>query len=456
MKAKTIFRTLAAAMLMPAMLLTASCSSEDNLVNNENTGTAAKQGYTLPVTVNVTRQGDNAATRATYDDGTKTLAFSTGDKLHVKGYNNTAYDFAGTLTWQSGGTFSGEITTYNDYTGTADELFSEAIEIYATLLPNGYTTYNYLEFRNTGYKAEVTSNRDNAFATSKAAAVEQLSYEEADEYDDGFALTPQNAILNFTITGLAASTDVAVEFKSGTTTNISKTVTTDASGTATFAIGAVNNTRLHTCTLTVGGNDITLVSESKTLSAGKIYNISRSVAPAARTLAEATAEDIGKIAGADGKIYATKDDAEAVATGNAVAMIAYVGNESDCSHGLAIALADESSTMNWTNAGTACSNKTPAVTGGTWRLPSIRDWQNMFIGCGASGTVSDSPSSMSYSELASKLSTAGGDALQSNYYWSSTGFGGGGAYGVVLGGGGADFNLDDMDNDNLVRACLAF
>ena len=65
-------------------------------------------------------------------------------------------------------------------------------------------------------------------------------------------------------------------------------------------------------------------------------------ATAAKTLAEATLDDIGKIAGADGNIYATKAAAEAVATGNAVAMIAYVGTASDCSHGLAIALADES------------------------------------------------------------------------------------------------------------------
>ena len=182
-------------------------------------------------------------------------------------------------------------------------------------------------------------------------------------------------------------------------------------------------------------------------------------AAAARPLADATTDDIGKIAGADGNIYDTKDAAEAVATGNAVAMIAYVGNASDCSHGMAIALEDESSMMNWTNAGTACSNKTPAVTGGTWRLPSIRDWQYMFIGCGASGTVSDSPEeSMSYSGLASKLSTAGGTALQENdyYYWSSSELDGVDAWGVYFFEGGANFDYGDKDLDLLVRACLAF
>ena len=54
---------LAAAMLMPAMVLTTACSNDDNLVNNTaNTENTINKGYALPVTVNVTRQGD-AATR---------------------------------------------------------------------------------------------------------------------------------------------------------------------------------------------------------------------------------------------------------------------------------------------------------------------------------------------------------------------------------------------------------
>ena len=104
MKTKNIFKTLAAAMLMSAMLLTASCSSDDDLVNSENTETAAKQGYTLPVTVNVTRQGDEGTTRATYNESTRKLEFSTGDKLFVYGQDvnaGGAGKFAGTLDYVS-------------------------------------------------------------------------------------------------------------------------------------------------------------------------------------------------------------------------------------------------------------------------------------------------------------------------------------------------------------------
>ena len=188
-----------------------------------------------------------------------------------------------------------------------------------------------------------------------------------------------------------------------------------------------------------------------------------------RALAEATAEDVGKIAGADGYIYNTKAAAEAVATGNAVAMIAYVGNASDCTNGLAIALEDVSSNaLSWKNSGSNnggktaaewCSawNTSKAVTGGTWRLPSIKDWQNMLIGCGASGTVSDSPSSMSYSGLASKLSTADGTALQSDHYWSSTeSLPGYGAWCLRFDGSSADFSVGSEVSGYLVRAFLAF
>ena len=175
----------------------------------------------------------------------------------------------------------------------------------------------------------------------------------------------------------------------------------------------------------------------------------------ARNLAEATTKDIGKIIGEDGKIYTTKEDAEA-AGATAVAMIAYVGNASDCTNGLAIALSDESGTKTWSAAVAACSGKT-AVTGSTWRLPSIKDWQNMFIGCGASGTVSNNPSSMSYSGLASKLSTAGGTALQPFIYWSSSEDRPGlDAWFLYFGGSNAYFNSVDEVIVYLVRACLAF
>jgi hypothetical protein len=79
----------------------------------------------------------------------------------------------------------------------------------------------------------------NAFAPTKKEGVEQLSFESASGYSDGFALEPQNAILNFTITGLTSNTKVTASLSDDDvwTPDIEGEVTTDGSGNATFAIG---------------------------------------------------------------------------------------------------------------------------------------------------------------------------------------------------------------------------
>ena len=284
LKTKNIFKALALAMLMPAMLLTTACSNEDDVVNNAaNTENTINKGYALPVIVNVTREGD-ATTRATYNESTKKLSFSAGDKLFVSGIaGHWVYDFVGTLDYDTeSGKFSGTIYISEPWTGTFDELLAAVDpgydEFKATLLPAGYEDYGFLTIDNkdTEYKYDdsVEPNFTYTLATSKAAGVEQFSYEEATEYDNGFALEPQSTILNFTITGLAANTDVAVALKGKYSAyNITRTVTTDASGNATFAAGIYGGARLNLFSLTVGGNAITL--PTKDAEVGKIYNITR-------------------------------------------------------------------------------------------------------------------------------------------------------------------------------------
>ncbi len=329
MKTKNIFKALAMAMLLPAMLLTTACSNDDFTANNDNNVTTAKQGYTLPVTVNVTREGD-ATMRATYNESTHKLGFSTGDKLLVKGRDNGLNQFAGILTWQSGGTFSGTITTENtSYTGTADDLFKNAMFISAYLLPAGYDSKGFIKVTGSGYQMYSTYDYTKAFALTKAEAVEHFTKENADSYSSGtgFALAPSGFILNFTITGLTPSTEVAVAFTNGTTTTSGK-VTTDGSGNATFAI-STNSANIESCTLTVGGNNIALPSTS--LKAGKICNITRSAAPAATPTLSLTSPAVGQVIGDDGKNY---DYASLPGGVTAVAKICYVSG----SNGLALAL----------------------------------------------------------------------------------------------------------------------
>ena len=273
MKTKNIFKTLAFVMLMPTMLLTTACSSDDDAVNNgiNNNG----KGYALPVTINVTRGGD-ATTRATYDDGTKTLSFSSGDQLFVTGTDGTAGTFAGTLTWTSGDTFSGTIYTANPYTGTADALLGSASTATATLLPAGYGDFEYLSVSGDGYSATLATDATKAFATSKADGVAQLSLEQASAYSSGFALAPQNAILNFTaVTGQwgSAPASSSVSLQAGETTISGSVAPVEGDysrALANFAIAVAGSATPSSLTLTVDDTSVSLGSHA--LTAGKIYN----------------------------------------------------------------------------------------------------------------------------------------------------------------------------------------
>ena len=154
---------------------------------------------------------------------------------------------------------------------------------------------------------------------------------------------------------------------------------------------------------------------SVSLASGKTYT-STGLALTSAAIANAVAGDIGQLIGADGNIYPKADIATAFGT-TGVAMIGYVGTESDCTHGVAVALNDESNRtkMGLSEATTACAGK-DAVPGGTWRLPSRKDWQYLFIGCGSNWTYTDSPSgSIDCSGLQSALDHIGGILMSDRY-----------------------------------------
>ena len=281
MNTKNILKTLAL-----AMLLIPACNKSE-IANDENT---EKKGFALPVTVNVTREGDD--TKATYNEGTGILSFSAGDKLFVSGRDQNeggAGRFAGALDYDAvSGKFSGTIYIQNEWPGTAEELFlvttaqntQFASRIFATLLPNGYEEHGFLRISDRGtdypYDDYVTTNDTYTLATSKAAGVEQLSYEESTEYSSGFALAPQNAILNFTVTGFTPNTDVNVVVERASNwMHGTRTIRTDNSGNATFAGCYPMGNDLQEGNVTVDDLPITLVSSQKNVEVGKIYNFTR-------------------------------------------------------------------------------------------------------------------------------------------------------------------------------------
>jgi len=356
---------------LSTMLLTTACSNQDDLVNNTaNTENTINKGYALPVTVNVTR-GDGA-TRAAFD-GSK-LAFTAGDKLLVRGNDNSdggAGRFAGLLDYDTEkGNFSGTIYTQNEWPGTADALFTAATAnwVGAALFPKGYESYEFLSLSGSGYNTSYSMSYNKAIAATKAAAVEQFSLETAKTYSSGFALSPENAILNFTITGL---TDGAkdVTLKNGSKNMFTGSVT-PTSGTAAFALGAriIDSSdwpvNLRNVTLTIGSTDIDITDANNNLAAGKIYNITRDVAPApaATSLSELKTAING---GTDCSSYigwevnSAGAIAESGVSGTKIGYVAYVSTsdvDADVSGSriLVIASADAAATtLTWGSYGTA-------------------------------------------------------------------------------------------------------
>ena len=167
---------------------------------------------------------------------------------------------------------------------------------------------------------------------------------------------------------------------------------------------------------------------------------------------------VGQIIGSDGKNY----DANAtLPTGvTAVAMIAYVGSETGVAgytHGLALALTDEASTMSWTDAtgasGAAAHTPAAPTTTSSWMLPSKDQWNKMIDACkNVLGTKNN------YQDLRDGFSgIAGASNLRSAfpaYYWSSTEYDSSDAWDYAFDEG--NWFHSDKSFEDYVRACLAF
>ena len=168
-----------------------------------------------------------------------------------------------------------------------------------------------------------------------------------------------------------------------------------------------------------------------------------------------TASDLGKVLCTDGSIYENVS-AATTAGKTAVAMIAYVDETNK--NGLAIQLNASPASMRWSDAETYASGLT-AVPGGTWRLPSKADWQNMFVGCAKSGDAGASDEMDPIAGFKEKIG-ATGITWKSVFYWSGTTASGSNAWsvGVYLSGSMASAIFAERGTSNVcsVLGCLAF
>lgn len=211
-----------------------------------------------------------------------------------------------------------------------------------------------------------------------------------------------------------------------------------------------------TLTATEGADTYTYTKTGFPFENGKYYDITVNLTKI--PFGAVKAADLGKVVGADGKLYDNASAATSAGT-TAEAMIAYVGKVDDvCDHGLAISLTDAYG-YNATFAEATGNAIIPSwalyhgVNGCTWRLPSEKEWQYMLWGNYlANRDASD------ISDFMSKLSLAGGAALaQDAYFWTSTEVDTDNAKAIYQDNGScASINSTPKTEYWHVRACLSF
>lgn len=455
--------------MMAAALMTTACSSDDDSTSVSPKPADDQTVKTIPYTVTV---GQGTTTRATVADDNKTLQFADGDKLYVQ---NAAGDVYGCLTLQSGtgaasATFSGNLY----YTG--DEPASTTA-LNATLVGASDELATKSDNKVTGFTYPAS---DNICATLADAVAKYSKLTGSSTYGEkSFALSQQTAFLKFSITlsGTNAGDPVSVVIKNGSSTIGTGTVTATAgtsSVKADFVLALATGTEIAAGSkMNVGTKEIVYSSAGMTLSGG-FYEYEE--VPANKLLSDATAEDIGKVVGVDGKIYANVAAAQAAST-TACAIIAYVGSETAESqkHGLAIAMKDAAAGyLEWkTSSGdndnpnyydgpasaiaakesgsalsagrnsdtwpafkaalansitedlaNGISAAAPASGTSGWFLPSLYQWNMIVKGLsGESADMSlDGNDNYTASSLNTKITAAGGTGLQVDWgeYWSST------------------------------------
>ena len=430
-----------AALSMTAALVMTACSSDDN--NMTEAPVAPSTSKTIPYTVTV--GGDEATTRANIvEPDHRTLYFAEGDKLYI-----TGTDIQGVLDLQdgdegkaSGATFSGTLEYSGEGSPAAD------LELTATLVSTQQTVDNQVSVDGNG--AVTVNYPTSAYCTSINDAVQQYSklHGNSTYSAKAFSLNQLTAFLNFVITfedGTTTGTVLSAVVKNGETTLCTANVTTmteDEKVVAKFVLPVDAGTTLSGATVKMGDKEALAINNA-TLT-GKVYNVKKTQYKMA---AAATNADKGKLICTEGHIHAYNADAKCTAT--RVAKIIYIGTTGDdtYSHGLALALTDEASTMAWQAAIDACSakNTSTRVTNATWLLASQAQWNYML---GASGAGS-------YTALRDGFSSVGGSNLQSGTYWSSTENGSIFAWYYYFGSGSWNDYRKDTSSVR-VRACLAF
>lgn len=161
------------------------------------------------------------------------------------------------------------------------------------------------------------------------------------------------------------------------------------------------------------GSTVTLTAETATatyvktvtgvdLETGKFYHSAPKMSPL--TTQNVTSEHIGWLITSDGYVYKNQA-AVTTASKTAVAMIAYIGSETDnttYTNGLGLSLSNDIEQNYWATVKSTCESKS-AVPNGEWMLPSEDNWKKMMNANGGDAN--------NYTGLNAKISAVGGTTL---------------------------------------------
>ena len=365
---------------------------------------------TYKLTVNASK-GSNTTRALSLNGNTLNTTWKTGETVNVY---NTSSVLLGTLTAQSDGSntiLSGTLTTAPSVNDVLTLKF----------LSDSYTSQ-------TGTLEHIAANCDYATAS---VTVNAVSGNNITTTDATFA--NQQAIVKFTLKDKADGTSSLnatqlVVNDGGTSYTVTPASPTDV---LYVAIPGISNQNVS-LTATVGSDTYNFSKTGITFANSQYYIIN------VKMTREAKDADIGKIIATNGCIYDDVTTANSHST--AAAMIAYIGNESNCTHGLALALTNCPNTQTF-HDGTFIDSNTPtlSVSGGTWRIPSLQDWNTMNSNIHTHSAI---------------LNLSDGD------YWTSTSHSTSGyAYKAVISQSGTMVDTSQPDNKNTalnVRAVLAF
>ena len=452
MKKQTfIFKTLFVLLLTGGVLT--ACSSDDDTEQESVMQTGKTYGMTVTATKGNTDSKERKAaahtTRAlSLTDNALYATWAKTEHVYFRDRDNNV-KFSGSLQPQSEGA-----TVKLNGTITPSVTLSLPIEV-TLIFPRKEWDYT----GQVGTLTDIAARYDYATANANISSINGNNVEAS----QSVSFENQQAIVRFILkdntNGNLNATSLRISAKGLMTSEIDYgdiTITpTHATNEFFAALRGIRSAQVS-LTATVGSDTYIYKRDPVTFTNGSFYPITLKMHKTSYPieLANVTDDHIGSVVGQNEMVYPNASAATSAGT-VAVAMIAYVGTASNCTHGLAIALTDENSTMNQSAAVTAAAGHA-AISGGTWRLPTLMDWQYLFIGCGNGESYSNTPGTVDSSALNSKLASVGTALLiNGSRYWSSTN------YYCPLFNTDATCSLSEFDQNNgwtqhHVRAVLAF